>query len=550
MPRISKRWTALAMLLLAGATLLVLASAALGYPGLNSSIEKQEIAGLTQRTIYGTCEVFMYQLPKSVSHVGYIHAELKYKPGDYDCYIYLIDSAGNICDFTEPQGYLGTFAGKEMVDFFVPDIANPDVDEYGTDIVGDTYYIMVQAFDDVSNFQISGYYPRADISGGELDVAGAYNWYRSTFRFPKSSNDWQKIHGAPYGVPFDFTPTSQGSGWMQLRYPWNPNTQQPKPSYSDPLKQYANFDQYLYPNDWSENGAIWDYDWSGTSHWRQTSRHGALPPVSLDAKLSRGLSYQFQVAKGSFKPPHDMLHYIPVLWMVSSDATQGKSAPPATGLSTVGYRADLFYPQNNYLKKWPSSVKKGATITLKGTLAIVPAWAGQTGTVLAWAPAGTSVKIERMYDGGSWKQVASTKVEGTAGKWTANVKSTKTARFRAVWKGSVMESISVSAQKTPAGGKAEAAFTRYLMAKDDQVFLDGTVDLVVTAIDATAGVTLNTTWDTATYTTGGAAFAGATLKAGSAPLEITMSDGTKVKVSYKATNYYREKSLKKKINVK
>jgi len=550
MPRFSRRLTAIAAVLLAGVFLLVTASVALGYPGLNSSVEKQAAPGLTQRTIYGSCQVFVYELPHSVSHIGYIHAELTYRPGDYDTYIYLIGPDGNICAFTEGQGYMGTYAGKESVDFWVPSIANQELTPYGDDVVGDTYYVMVQAFDDVSKFQISGYYPRIDLAYGNSTESEG-NWYRQGFRFPRSKTAWKTIYGAPYGSPYDFTPTSLGSAWMQLRYPWDAAKKTPLPDYLDNTKRAANFDQYMYPSDWSEDGAIWDYDWAGNSHWAETSSHGGLPPVSLvpDPTWTRALNYKFAIESGAPKRPMRMLHYIPVLWMASSDATLGKSALK-TGMSTVGYRADLLFPQNLYMKKPPSSVKAGNYVTLKGNLAIDPAWAGTPDSgAIAWAAAGTKVMVQRKIGNGAWKNLKATAVVGASGAWSARVKVTSTAKYRAVWKGSALRSISVVAQKTPVGMDAEDPITVGLGA-GDAVFNDGSVDLAATALDPVAGVTLNTTWDTATYTSDGTAFTGATLKAGSPALEITMSDGTKVEVSFKSVDFYVERSLAKGVTAK
>lgn len=553
MPRISKRWTLLAMLLVIAATLLVVVSSALAYPGLTSWTEKQAVAGLTQRTIYGECQVFLYKLPKSVSHIGYLHAELVYKPGDYDCYVYLIDANGNICAGTEPQGYWGSWAGKEIVDFYVPRITNNKLNEYGTDVIGDTYYVMVQAFDDVSNFQISGYYPRTDVESG-TSTTGTYNWYRAKFRYPESKTSWKRIYGAPYGTPYDFRPTSVGSAWMQLRYPFDMATKQAKPEFLDPTKMAANFDQYMYPQDWSEDGALWDYDWTGATHWLQTSVFGDLPPVPLAGTYTRGLSFEFDIAEGAPKAPHKTLHYIPVLWQASKDATLGKAALK-TGMSTVGYRADLAYPQNMYMKKPASSVKAGSKVEIKGTLAIDPAWIGQTtgaGTI-AWAPSGQKVTVQRQYSGGSWKNVGTT-TTGTNGAWSVKVTIKKKAKVRAVWTGTAMKNIAVSAQKTPDGAtKAEPSFTAYLNTVGQSVWGDASVDLVVKAIDATAGVTLGTVFDTAAvYTVGGAPFVSPwyTLKSGSAPLEVTMGDKTKVKVSFVELNKFSEKSINRTINVK
>ena len=357
----------------------VFAASALAYPGVKSWSEQQTDPGLTLRTIYGSCQVFLYELPTNVTHKGYIHAELKYKPGDFDCYIYLINEAGQICDWTESQGYQGTWAAKEVVDFLVTKVTHTELNEYGTDMVGDKYYVMVQAFDDVSEFQISGYYPRVDLEAGS-GTTSEDNWYRDYFRYPESAKAWQLIWGAPYGTPYDFTPTSEGSAWMQLRYPWSADTKLPGATYLDGTAMKANFDQYLYPSDWSEDGAIWDYDWKGSSHWLETGVH-ENPDIPLTVVTDEGngwdraLSYQFTVQAGTAKAPRKMLHYIPCLWMVSDDPALGR-ADLRTGLSTIGYRASLVYPQNLRIASSQSSVRRGATTTIKGTLAINPKWAG------------------------------------------------------------------------------------------------------------------------------------------------------------------------------
>lgn len=542
-------------LALAVVFLAVSAASASAYPGLTSWSEKQTDPGLTLRTIYGSCQVFMYELPGNVTHKGYIHAELSYKPGDWDYYVYLIDAAGNICSWTETQGYAGTWGSKEIVDFLVPSITDktPVLDEDGnqTDIVGDKYFIMVQAFDDVSHFQISGYYPKMDLAYGSSTTSEG-NWYRETFRYPKSKDDWKKMFGAPYGSPFDFTPTSVGSAWMQLRYPWDVTTKLPMDEYTDPALKLANFDQYMYPSDWGETGAIWDYDWAGSSHWNETSIHGSLPPVETgDPAWTRGNSYQFLIESGAPKAPHKMLHYIPVLWMVSSDAALGKAAPPKTGMSTVGYRASLVYPQNLRLRSLPYSVNKGSKITLKGTLAISPSWAELVGPdAIAWAPVGTEVTVERK-TADSYKPIG-TAVVGEGGAWSFKVTANVTARYRVTWKGSAMKAISVNARKDAddgSGGRVwQDWFVTDLAYPSQAIFNDGSVDLAVEALSATDGVALHTTWDTAVDTATGAPWTSQTLNAGDS-LAITMSDGTNVEVNYKSLKYFVERSVAMRVRV-
>ena len=52
--------------------------------------ERQVVPGLTERTIWGRDQVYVYRLPGNVTHTGDLHVELTYTPADEDCFIYLL----------------------------------------------------------------------------------------------------------------------------------------------------------------------------------------------------------------------------------------------------------------------------------------------------------------------------------------------------------------------------------------------------------------------------------------------------------------------------
>jgi hypothetical protein len=555
--------------------LLVFAAGAFAYPGINGSTEKQVAPGQTLRSIYGSCQVFMYKLPHNVTHDGYIHVEMKYGWPDYDCYVYLIrqNVANGVWEqaatsdgvSSDQQGWNGDFYGKEVIDFYVEDVLDQTVNTAGDDLTGDEYYVMVQSFDDVSRFELSGYYPRVafDPDAASNPVDGG-NWFRGKFQFPKTGR--VQIYGAPYGGPFNFTPTSVGNAYINTRYPWNATNKtvqglaadgvtkvavgprQPMPEYLDG-RQLAAFDQYLYPGDWSESGSLWDMAGSGLGHWAQNHTQGGNPPATmlLDPAWTRRISARQTIALGTNMAPDTFKIYIPVLWMVSSDPTQGRYAPPASGMSTIGYLGEIQYPQNLYLNKAATKVKNGK-VSLTGNLAIAPLWDDPTGAAsgtIGWAPADTVVTIQARIGKGAWKKVGTGKVAGTEGVWTASVKAVNgTAQYRAVWTGARMQSITVQFRNDTNADPVATTWTDW-MSKDitgtDQgLYPGGEYSILSASLDPTAGIGFKSA-----NLVGGNPWLSAVIKSGDPAISVVFDNkpGLPVEIKFGSVNNYFENSL-------
>jgi len=90
--------------------------------------ERQTVPGLTERTIWGRDQVYVYRLPRNVTHTGDLHVELTYTPADGDCFIYLLGPVAKgslewqVCADTYDQGCLSLWPGREVVDYSVPDV--------------------------------------------------------------------------------------------------------------------------------------------------------------------------------------------------------------------------------------------------------------------------------------------------------------------------------------------------------------------------------------------------------------------------------------------
>ena len=562
MTRHLKRSVVLGVLALALLLPLVFSASAAAYPGWGATSEKQVGPGTTVKTIYGKAQVYMYKLPHNVTHRGYIHVDLNYYWADYDCYIYLIGANGDVVatsdgNSTEPQGYASTWGGHEAIDFYVQSVANTAVNPANDDLVGDEYYVMVQAWADVSYFRISGYYPRIDFDPDVINnPAGGYNWYRGTFGYPKSKDSRTRIYGVPYGLG-DFTPTSVGKAVMQMRYPWNAGTKQPEADYLDTTKRLCAFDQYLYPSDWGEDGAIWDMAYgSGSQHWAgknpmtfADTADGHITPPNDDWR--RGIEYKFLIEKEQGRAPNKVLHWIPCLWEVAADPSLGFGSAPATGMSTIGYRGSLTYPQNLYLNK--SSVKlRSGKVSLKGNLAYNPIWinpADPDGIV--WAPDGDKVTIQAKKGSGSWKKVGTGTVAGGSGAWTAKVKAVKgTAKYRAFWQGTQLESITIKTrdQWIPGVGGAWTSANFYTTMLPSPLYPDGEYDISVNALDMATGATMGTGSETIANPTpppDTIPWPGATMKAGDPVQTFTFTGKEPVQVQVVSHNVFSENSLSK-----
>jgi hypothetical protein len=391
-----------------------------------SSSERQVVPGITERTIWSEDQVAAYRLPKNVTHTGYIHVELDYKPRDRDCFVYLLDANGQVLPGTYSQGRTDLSPGVEVIDYQVTNVVNSGWNEPdGSDVAGDAYYILVEAGNGNSSYKLRGYYPRAE--AGSDDTTSDATLTRGAIQVPAKASKWAHVSGAPYGQPWDFTPTSQGTVYTRLEYTATARKHSlAPPSTSMP----AAFEQYVYPELWQPaTGSLPVDQPCDASHWDlwHLNRHDSAAPVAGGTWY--GLEGTFAVQNaGPFKP-NSLYHYVPMLWMVSSQPAAGPAAPPAVGTRKIGYKATLLIPQNLYFAKATRKVRRNREATLKGSLAL-PASAA-AGAQVSWAPAGTKVTIQRRA-GKKWVKVKNVTVRAN-GAWRTAVRMKRTTTFRASW---------------------------------------------------------------------------------------------------------------------
>jgi hypothetical protein len=393
--------------------------------GLVSSwSERQIVPGLTERTIWSQAQVAVYLLPQSVTHTGDIHVELTYKPVDQACLVYLLDEKGAVCAGTESQGREDLWPGRKVVDYDVPVVLHPEVVPDTGEIVGDAYYILVQALNGAHTYRLSGHLPRA--AAGSLDTTSPGTLARATLQLPASARAWKSIAAAPCGGPWDLTPTSQGTASFRLQYPADAKARRLTPlSPAMPVS----FEQYVYPADWDADAALPLSQPTELSHWDLWSHPYAGAPVWSGDWY--GVDGSFLVDRAGTWRPLASYHYDPSLWMVSSVPALGPAAPPATGLRTVGYKATLLIPQNLRLASATKKVRRGRRATFKGTRARPESAA--PGAAVAWAPPGVKLLLQRKV-AGKWV-TGKTVTVGASGVWKTTVKPRKTAVWRAWWPG-------------------------------------------------------------------------------------------------------------------
>jgi hypothetical protein len=404
----------------------VLAGPATAAGALASWSERQAIPGLTERTIWGHGQVYVYRLPQNVTHTGDLHVELTYTPADCDCFVYLLGpvSRGSaewqVCPGTYSQGFLALKPGLERVDYFVPEVLDQTPTPDG--VLGDAYYVVVQAASGTSRVHLTGYLPR--LKTGQTDTTSGSTFTRLDFSSPAKAKASIKVTGASYGGAFDLTPTSDGQAECRLQYPVNAAARTVPPATTT---LQAAFEQYVYPSLWEpEDGQIPLSQSIAYGNWDllDENRHAAAP---LSGDDWYGLQGGFAVQAAGPWRPQVTYHYVPVLWLAAAAPyTQAPAQPssPATGLRTVDYKATLLVPQNLRLAFATPKVQKGRRATLKGTLA-VPA-----GSAVGWASPGTPVSIQRKV-GAAWTQVRSVKT-GVNGAWRLKVRVTRTTSWRAV----------------------------------------------------------------------------------------------------------------------
>jgi hypothetical protein len=408
----------------------VLAGSAAAAGALVSSSERQAIPGLTERTIWGRGQVYVYRLPKNVTHTGDLHVELTYAPADDGCFVYLLgpvargSSEWQVCPGTYRQGFASLVPGRRVIDYAVPEIL--DQTPTPESVLGDAYYVVVQAASGTSRVRLDGYLPRA--AAGSTDTTSDDTFTRLAFHTPTSKKKTVTVAGAPYGGVFAFTPTSQGNVECRLQYPAD-LSRKTVPAVTAALA--ASFEQYVYPYLWEPvGGQIPLSQPTDYSHWDlyDQNRHAAAP---LQGDDWYGLQGDFPVRSAGPWQPRATYHYVPVLWLAAQTpyaAAPGPVGPPATGLRTVGYKATVLVPQNLRMAAASKRVRRGAKAKLSGTLAAPES--ADVGASVRWAAPGTPVTIQRKV-GAAWKAVRTVRT-GANGAWKLKVRVLRTTSWRAV----------------------------------------------------------------------------------------------------------------------
>ena len=375
-----------------------------------TSSDTQITAGIHQRTIWDTTQVMTLKLTKDgtpgVNHTGYIHLELKFKPTTSDLDLYLLDSKGNV--LSEEMGCMGIFAGKEFVDHQVTAVDNQDIIEsatYGDDeyMVGDVYYVVIVAFNGTAEYQVWGYYPQIDLEQSE-DVEEPYNYYLQQYRYPASATSWGKITGPRYGGPYDFKPTSAGTGACALQWPaaiidgtWQVTYERAK------APMPFNVEQYLYA------GSLWDEvlaNWGTEENYYPDDQGGWY-----------GFNDEFEVAESKDEAEYSdaawaqgVAHYVPSLFLAYEDATLGPDGPLKLGLRKMGYKATLTWPENLWLRK----------VTKYSTYYLVSGRYSLDGAAM---PVGSKVEIWKKTATTGWKYLKTVKtIDDGKGTWSVKLK--------------------------------------------------------------------------------------------------------------------------------
>jgi len=404
----------LAIVALTLVTLVVLTVAASALAVTSS--DTQSSPGIHQRTIWDQTQVMIRRLTPAntpgVNHTGYIHLELKFKPTTSDFDLYLLDENGDV--LSAEMGCMGIFAGKEYVDYQVTDVANQniidEIDPYTLDWIqymeGDVYYVVVVAFNGAAEYQVWGYYPQIDLETSE-DPYETYNYYLQQYRYPASATSWAKLTGPRYGGPYDFRPTSAGTGSCALAWPASVLT---KTVTYDPLNAPMpfNVEQYLYA------GVYWDEvlaNWGTEENYLPDLWKG--DDVDDPADDWYGFNDEYEVATDSlsaFDPiwAQRIAHYVPSLYLAYADPLVGPAGGVDTGRTTMGYKAVLRWPENLWLRK---VVKYSSYYKIYGRYSL-------DGSAV---PIGTAISIQRKTATSGWKTIKTVKTTNDAGAWSVKL---------------------------------------------------------------------------------------------------------------------------------
>ncbi len=365
---------------------------------------RQIAPGTTARTIWDTAQVHVIALPHGVDHEGPIHAELTFQPARADLDLYLLDAEGTVLQ--QEMGTMAVTSGREVIDYQVSEVRDTTVriDAEGRrEMVGDTYYLVVVAFNEAADYRLWGYYPRIDLEAGS---SPSYDWNYTLvdFRYPAEDDAWATIRGPQYGGPYDFRPTSLGEGECRLEWPVEALDDTLKVTY-DPVAapMPVEVEQYLYAG----------YRWEPVvRHYGQVDDH--LPAPLPDGGY--GLRDTFTVERSGLVTPMRLLHYVPSLFLAYADPLSGPAGGVKVGETSLGFKATLIYPENLRLDR---VVRRPRAYFVAGTLSL-------DGRRVA----GAEVDIERQAEDGEWVTVT-TLVTRDTGWWYVRLRPNGTWKIRA-----------------------------------------------------------------------------------------------------------------------
>ena len=371
------------------ASLLVLVALGAAAPVAAVTVaDRQVTPGMHERTIWDTTQVSIRKLPTGVNHYGTIHMELYFKNYAADLDLYLLNQDGDIVTETGDQGY---WLGWETVDYKVDEIATVPSS------VGDTYYVLVVAFNGASDYFLWGYYPRL-LDGAITDPAAARNYYLEVYNFP-ADGSWASLTGPRVGAPYAVTPTSMGTFGARLEWPADVSAQLVGDDAAQGLMP-AWFRQYVWQRSIGKLYIADEGTWAPGLH----EEDPADPTDDWYGLYDSFSTFSWWDTAGW---PLKTVHYVPNLYMAYADPLLGPDGAPRTGRTTIGYRAILTWPENLWLKK---VVKYSSYYKVYGTYSLLGVRVG----------AGVPIRIERKTATKDWALVK-TVYTNDLGAWSVKL---------------------------------------------------------------------------------------------------------------------------------
>lgn len=371
-------------------SLVTLAGLAVAAPALATTVTTgQPTPGMTKRTIWDQTQVTIRKLPTGVNHYGTIHMELYFEDFAADLDVYLLNQDGDVITDSGESGY---WLGWESVDYQVTGIATEPT------TTGDTYYVVVVAFNGASDYFLWGYYPRLLDPEWSSDPAAAGNYYLEVYNYP-ADGSWASITGPRIGTPYSVTPTSMGTFSARLEWPADLANLVVKPDLAEGLMP-AWFRQYVYSRATGTQYVTDDGTWAPDLHEEE--------PLDPDDDWY-GLYDTFDTSSwwDTVGWPLKTVHYVPDLYMAYADPLLGPDGAPRTGRTTMGFKATLTYPENLWLRK---VVKYSTYYKVYGAYSLE----GER------VPAGTAIKIERKTATKDWA-VVKTVYTNDLGAWSVTL---------------------------------------------------------------------------------------------------------------------------------